>query len=76
VYAVEQGAALDGCEYCCPTWSELMLPLLAANHVTASRGTGLVHTAPAHGAEDFQVALKHRLPMVNKLLPPRICVPC
>ena len=42
-----------------------MLPLVAASHVTVAKGTGLVHTAPAHGAEDFQVALRHRLPMVT-----------
>ena len=38
--------------------------LLEANHVTAEKGTGLVHTAPAHGVEDFQIALEHGLPMV------------
>jgi len=40
-------------------------PLLDANHVTATKGTGLVHTAPAHGVEDFQVAMKHGLPLVS-----------
>ncbi|KAF0305297.1 Isoleucine--tRNA ligase, mitochondrial [Amphibalanus amphitrite] len=38
-----------------------VLPLLPADHVTVTKGTGLVHTAPAHGPEDFQVALKHKL---------------
>ncbi|ESN99013.1 hypothetical protein HELRODRAFT_188978 [Helobdella robusta] len=38
-------------------------PFLPANHVTSDKGTGLVHTAPAHGVEDFQVALKFNLPM-------------
>jgi len=42
-----------------------MLPLVAASHVTVAKGTGLVHTAPAHGAEDFQVALQRQLPMVT-----------
>jgi len=69
VYAVDEGSALDGCTYSCPTWDERTLPLLAANHVTATKGTGLVHTAPAHGAADFQVALKHQLSMVNDPLP-------
>jgi len=64
---VDLGSALDGCTYFCPTWSKRSLPLLAANHVTAAKGTGLVHTAPAHGTEDFQVALKHQLPMVTHL---------
>ncbi|KAJ7145346.1 tRNA synthetases class I-domain-containing protein [Mycena crocata] len=29
------------------------LPIIAAPHVTADSGTGLVHSAPAHGAEDY-----------------------
>lgn len=31
------------------------LPMLAAEHVTTEAGTGFVHTAPAHGVEDFAV---------------------
>uniref|UniRef100_A0A2K5BYS5 Isoleucine--tRNA ligase, mitochondrial n=1 Tax=Aotus nancymaae TaxID=37293 RepID=A0A2K5BYS5_AOTNA len=38
-------------------------PLLPANHVTMAKGTGLVHTAPAHGMEDYSVASQHNLPM-------------
>jgi len=29
-------------------------PLIPASYVTATTGTGLVHTAPAHGVEDFE----------------------
>lgn len=39
-------------------------PLLPANHVTMTKGTGLVHTAPAHGMEDYSVASQHNLPTV------------
>jgi isoleucyl-tRNA synthetase len=35
------------------------VPLLAADHVTDDAGTGFVHTAPGHGAEDYQVWLAH-----------------
>ncbi|XP_059841808.1 isoleucine--tRNA ligase, mitochondrial [Hypanus sabinus] len=35
--------------------------LLPANHVTMQKGTGLVHTAPAHGMEDYSVASQHEL---------------
>lgn len=31
------------------------IPLLPGDHVTADAGTGLVHTAPGHGVEDFAV---------------------
>lgn len=40
------------------------LPFLEGDHVTADVGTGLVHTAPAHGQEDFQKGLQHGLPVV------------
>ncbi len=33
------------------------IPLLAGDHVTAEAGTGFVHTAPAHGEDDFAVFL-------------------
>ena len=31
------------------------VPLLPGGHVTEDAGTGFVHTAPSHGAEDYQV---------------------
>jgi isoleucyl-tRNA synthetase len=30
------------------------LPIISAPHVTAESGTGLVHTAPGHGMEDYE----------------------
>ena len=30
-----------------------------------TKGTGFVHTAPAHGQDDFLVALKHQMPIVK-----------
>ncbi|XP_054136281.1 isoleucine--tRNA ligase, mitochondrial [Melozone crissalis] len=45
-----------------PTISGRVSPLLPANHVTMTKGTGLVHTAPAHGMEDYSVASHHQLP--------------
>jgi len=34
---------------------EFRVPLLAGDHVTDDAGTGFVHTAPSHGADDFEV---------------------
>lgn len=34
---------------------EFRVPLLAGDHVTDDTGTGFVHTAPSHGADDFEV---------------------
>lgn len=33
------------------------------DHVNNSSGTGLVHTAPAHGGDDFLIARKHNIPI-------------
>ncbi|OPJ72259.1 isoleucine--tRNA ligase, mitochondrial [Patagioenas fasciata monilis] len=44
-----------------PTIPGRVSPLLPANHVTMAKGTGLVHTAPAHGMEDYSVASHHQL---------------
>jgi isoleucyl-tRNA synthetase len=35
------------------------VPMLAGDHVTEDAGTGFVHTAPGHGADDFAVWLAH-----------------
>jgi len=35
------------------------VPLLDGDHVTDDAGTGFVHTAPSHGADDFAIWTKH-----------------
>ncbi len=37
------------------------VPLLVGEHVTDDTGTGFVHTAPAHGEDDFELGRKHHL---------------
>ncbi len=44
------------------------VPLLSGDHVTDDAGTGFVHTAPSHGDDDYQVGLKHGLPMTYNVL--------
>ncbi|MEM9097767.1 MAG: isoleucine--tRNA ligase [Pseudomonadota bacterium] len=36
------------------------VPLIAGDHVTDDAGTGFVHTAPSHGADDYQVFIDNR----------------
>ncbi len=36
-------------------------PVVAADYVTLEDGTGLVHTAPGHGVEDYQTGVRYRL---------------
>jgi isoleucyl-tRNA synthetase len=40
------------------------VPLVLDELVTLEEGTGLVHIAPGHGEEDYQVGLKYKLPTV------------
>jgi isoleucyl-tRNA synthetase len=41
--------------------------VVAASFVTLEQGTGLVHLAPAHGPEDFEVARKCGMPITNSV---------
>ncbi len=43
--------------------------IVTADFVTLEMGTGLVHTAPAHGPEDFEVARQYGLPITNLVRP-------
>jgi isoleucyl-tRNA synthetase len=44
------------------------VPIIVGNHVTMDAGTGAVHTAPAHGLDDFQIGLKYHLLVDNPVL--------
>ncbi|HUO56902.1 MAG TPA: class I tRNA ligase family protein, partial [bacterium] len=39
--------------------------VMVGTHVTADTGTGLVHTAPGHGREDYEIGLKYGLPVYS-----------
>jgi isoleucyl-tRNA synthetase len=43
--------------------------LVPADYVTLEDGTGLVHTAPGHGVEDYQTGLRVGLPIFCPVLP-------
>jgi isoleucyl-tRNA synthetase len=38
--------------------------VVAADYVTKDDGTGIVHTAPGHGQEDYQTGIRHKLPIL------------
>src|SRR6202007_2731358 len=40
---------------------DLVVPAVLADYVTLDQGTGIVHTAPGHGVEDFQTGQKYGL---------------
>lgn len=41
------------------------VPVILGDHVTTEAGTGCVHTAPDHGADDFVVAAKYDIGTLN-----------
>ncbi|AZO95111.1 isoleucine--tRNA ligase [Halocella sp. SP3-1] len=64
-----KGRDLEGIEY------EQLMPFLKpdkkafyvtlADYVTAEEGTGIVHTAPAFGEDDYQTGLRYDLPVIQ-----------
>ena len=69
IVAEHTGAQLAGLQYL-PLYS--FLPFAEQAHyvvtgefVTTTDGTGIVHLAPAYGAEDMQVARTHNLPVLQ-----------
>ena len=39
------------------------VPMLPADYVTTDQGTGIVHIAPGHGAEDYVLGIAHGVPV-------------
>ena len=60
-----EGKELEGTILKHPLYKEgydFDVPLLEADFVTTEQGTGFVHIAPGHGADDFELGRKHSLP--------------
>ncbi len=55
-----KGAALELIQLKHP-FNDRLVPLICGGHVTAEAGTGLVHTAPAHGLDDYFIGQKYQL---------------
>ncbi|VDI00247.1 isoleucyl-tRNA synthetase [Mytilus galloprovincialis] len=58
------GSAFEGAKYTHPLTGE-ELPFLFGKHVTVEKGTGLVHTAPGHGHDDFVIAINNGLKVTS-----------
>jgi isoleucyl-tRNA synthetase len=50
-----------GWRYGHPLYEGVTGPVVHGDHVTTDSGTGLVHTAPAHGVEDFGIGVREGL---------------
>ena len=54
------GTELEGI-VCSHPWIDREVKTIFGEHVTLEQGTGVVHTAPGHGEEDFEIGLKYGL---------------
>ena len=59
-----KGSALEGLSVRHP-FMDRDAPIVLADYVEMETGTGAVHTAPGHGADDFETGVKYNLPIVN-----------
>jgi isoleucyl-tRNA synthetase len=60
-----KGAQLAGLTYAHPFLNDgRTRQIYAADFVTADAGTGLVHVAPGHGQDDYQLGQQHGLPIL------------
>lgn len=64
VMATAKGRALEGLALQHPFYDR-QVPVILGEHVTTDAGTGCVHTAPGHGADDYQVGLQYDLEVDN-----------
>ncbi|WPK27127.1 hypothetical protein PUMCH_004500 [Australozyma saopauloensis] len=63
---IMEGSQLEGLKYTSPSGqTDEQFPILHGDHVVSNAGTGLVHSAPAHGAEDHLVGKKHGLEVAS-----------
>jgi isoleucyl-tRNA synthetase len=59
-----QGKALENILVSHPLL-DIKVPLILGEHVTTESGTGCVHTAPAHGVDDFNVGKEYGIEVYN-----------
>ncbi len=64
VLATVKGELLSGLFYSNPIMRCICPLVIGGDYVTTESGTGLVHTAPGHGIDDFNTGRKHDLPLL------------
>ncbi|HBL09964.1 MAG TPA: isoleucine--tRNA ligase [Cyanobacteria bacterium UBA11162] len=65
VKATFKGKELEHCTYRHPLYDRESPIVIGGDYVTTESGTGLVHTAPGHGQEDFVVGQRYNLPILS-----------
>ena len=70
-----KGSTLEGLRYEHPLMNEVPIHkthknahyVVLAEYVSLDEGTGLVHTAPGHGPEDYETGVKYGLPITSNV---------
>jgi isoleucyl-tRNA synthetase len=62
--ASAMGKLLEHCTYKHPLFDRISEIVIGGDYITTDAGTGLVHTAPGHGQEDYIVGKKYNLPIL------------
>jgi isoleucyl-tRNA synthetase len=65
VLATLLGGELTGTTYLHPLYDRTSPVLAGGDYITTESGTGLVHTAPGHGQEDYLTGLKYGLELLS-----------
>ena len=66
VIGTATGATLEGLVFKHPLYDRDSL-MITGDYVTTETGTGVVHTAPDHGVDDFYAAQKHDLGLLDSV---------
>ena len=59
------GKALENTDYSHPLFERESKVVIGGDYITTESGTGLVHTAPGHGQEDYITGQKYGLPILS-----------
>jgi isoleucyl-tRNA synthetase len=65
IKATVKGKDLEHTKYRHPLFDRVSEILIGGDYVTTDSGTGLVHTAPGHGQEDYIVGQRYGLPILS-----------
>ena len=65
VLCTVKGESIVGTSYGHPLYDRTSPVLVGGDYITTESGTGLVHTAPGHGQEDYQTGLKNGLELLS-----------
>jgi isoleucyl-tRNA synthetase len=65
ILATMKGGEVIGTTYRHPLYDRISQVLAGGDYITTESGTGLVHTAPGHGQEDYLTGLKYDLEILS-----------